>query len=82
MLKFSLLVEWHSYIFLFCLLGLYFSLISAWCQQCDVVVISQAAIKEEIRDEVTNVLNKVSFDGNVSACNAEQLIERLCDLTN
>ena len=51
-----------------------------WCQQCDVVVISQAAIKEEIRDEVTNVLNTVSLDGNVSACNAEQFIERLCDL--
>ena len=51
-----------------------------WCQQCDVVVISQAAIKEEIRDEVANVINKVSFNGNVSACNAEQLAERLCDL--
>ena len=44
------------------------------------MVISQAAIKEEIRAEVTNVLNKVSFDGNVSVFNAEQLTEKLCDL--
>ena len=44
------------------------------------MVISQAAIKEEIRAEVTNVLNGVSFKGNVSTCNVEQLIERLCDL--
>ena len=51
-----------------------------WCQQCDVVVISQAAIKEEIRAEVTNVLNGVSFKGNISTCNVEQLVERLCDL--
>ena len=60
------------------LIGLVFQPI--WCQQCDVVVISQAAIKEEIRAEVTNVLNKVFFDGNVSAFNAERLTERLCDL--
>ena len=60
------------------LIGLVFQPI--WCQQCDVVVISQAAIKEEIRDEMANVLNTVSFDGNVSAYNAEQLAERLCDL--
>ena len=53
------------------LFGLVFQPI--WCQQCDVVVISQAAIKEEIRAVVTNVLNGVSFKGNVSACNVEQL---------
>ena len=60
------------------LVGLTFQPI--WCQQCDVVVISQAAIKEEIRAEVTNVLNGISFKGNVSTCNVEQLVERLCDL--
>ena len=44
------------------------------------MVISQATIKEEIRAEVTNVLNGVSFKGNVSAWNVEQLAEKLCDL--
>ena len=29
---------------------------------------------------MTNVLNKVSFKGNISSCNTEQLVERLCDL--